>query len=218
MVESKACAFVTYTQRSAAEKAAEELSGQLLVKGQRLRLMWGRPQEKPPAGQSDPMQPSTSGRPALIPHSVQTVMGAPPVQPPPNYFGLPVPQQQQPVYYPSMDPSAMGTRAADPGGAKRGAPGQDPGADPKRSRAGPPPPYGMPPPGMGYGYGGAPPGMGYGAPPPMHHHHMVPPPGGMPAAYPGMPPPRMPPPMATPHARPPPGAAPAAVPAAAASK
>ncbi|OMO90527.1 hypothetical protein COLO4_19088 [Corchorus olitorius] len=39
MVLDKACAFVTYTTREGAEKAAEELSNKLVVKGLRLKLM-----------------------------------------------------------------------------------------------------------------------------------------------------------------------------------
>ncbi|GJX54618.1 zinc finger CCCH domain-containing protein 49-like protein [Tanacetum coccineum] len=43
MVLQRACAFVTYTTREAAEKAADELSNKLVIKGLRLKLMWGRP-------------------------------------------------------------------------------------------------------------------------------------------------------------------------------
>jgi pre-mRNA-splicing factor RBM22/SLT11 len=35
-----------YTTRSAAELAAEKLHNRLIVKGQRLRMMWGKPQAK----------------------------------------------------------------------------------------------------------------------------------------------------------------------------
>ncbi|KAF5183070.1 Pre-mrna-splicing factor rbm22 [Thalictrum thalictroides] len=44
MVLQRACAFVTYTSREAAEKAAEELSNKLVIKGLRLKLLWGRSQ------------------------------------------------------------------------------------------------------------------------------------------------------------------------------
>ncbi|KAK1350669.1 hypothetical protein POM88_054590 [Heracleum sosnowskyi] len=44
MVPSRACAFVTYMTRESAEKAAEELSNKLVIKGLRLKLMWGRPE------------------------------------------------------------------------------------------------------------------------------------------------------------------------------
>lgn len=40
----RACAFVTYTTREGAEKAAEELSNKLVIKGLRLKLTWGKPQ------------------------------------------------------------------------------------------------------------------------------------------------------------------------------
>jgi len=39
MVLQQACAFVTYTTREGAEKAAEELSNKLVIKGVRLKLM-----------------------------------------------------------------------------------------------------------------------------------------------------------------------------------
>ena len=42
-VEARNCAFVTFATRTAAEKAAEALAGQLVVKGERLKLMWGKP-------------------------------------------------------------------------------------------------------------------------------------------------------------------------------
>ncbi|KAI3891250.1 hypothetical protein MKW92_002461 [Papaver armeniacum] len=44
MVLQRACAFVTYTTREGAEKAAEELSNKLVIKGLRLKLLWGRSQ------------------------------------------------------------------------------------------------------------------------------------------------------------------------------
>ncbi|GMN48126.1 hypothetical protein TIFTF001_017304 [Ficus carica] len=54
MVLQRACAFVTYTTREGAEKAAEELSNKLVIKGLRLKLMWGRPQApKPETDASD---------------------------------------------------------------------------------------------------------------------------------------------------------------------
>ena len=39
------CAFVTYTTREAAEKAADKLHNNLVVRGMKLRLMWGRAQK-----------------------------------------------------------------------------------------------------------------------------------------------------------------------------
>ena len=45
-IEHKHCAFVTFTSRQAAETAAEALSNRLIIKGNRCRLLWGKPQEK----------------------------------------------------------------------------------------------------------------------------------------------------------------------------
>lgn len=47
-VESRKCAFVTFKERKDAETAAESLQNRLVVKGVRLKLMWGRPQERRP--------------------------------------------------------------------------------------------------------------------------------------------------------------------------
>ncbi|KAG2435021.1 hypothetical protein HYH02_012018 [Chlamydomonas schloesseri] len=144
-MDVKSCAFVTYTTRSAAEKAAEELGGNPLIKGARVKLMWGRP---PPArnaaAAADPMQPSS------------TTAG-----------GAPAPGSAA-SYYPSMDPSAMGSRA--PGGPPGMRPGEGGGGG---GGMAPPRPmgYGAPPP----GYGAPPPG--YGAPPrPMVPASQAPPP------------------------------------------
>ncbi|GJV46414.1 D-myo-inositol 3-phosphate synthase [Tanacetum coccineum] len=45
MFLQRACAFVTYTTREAAEKAADELLNKLVIKGLCLKFMWGQPQE-----------------------------------------------------------------------------------------------------------------------------------------------------------------------------
>ena len=45
-IEQKHCAFVTFTSRQAAETAAEALSNKLIIKGNRCRLLWGKPQQK----------------------------------------------------------------------------------------------------------------------------------------------------------------------------
>mmetsp|Transcript_8828 Transcript_8828/g.23757 ORF Transcript_8828/g.23757 Transcript_8828/m.23757 type:complete len:581 (-) Transcript_8828:638-2380(-) len=222
-VDAKACAFITYTSRAAAEKAAKELYGKLIIKGTRLRLSWGKPQQVqagrgPQGAEADPMQPSTTGRPPFIPPQAHAAMAARQQQ-----------QQQQDLVslYPSMAPDQMGTRIPAPGdkpqpqqpGSKRPA-GVDaapeiPGGmaaageegppmeagPPKRARnaqAGPPPlmppPQGSFPP---HGYGVPPPGS---MPPPMRPPPMRPPPPGAPQ----MPPPGAPPPgyIMPPHAAP----------------
>lgn len=48
MIPSRECAFVMYTSREGAEKAAEELSNMLVIKGQKLKLMRARPQTLKP--------------------------------------------------------------------------------------------------------------------------------------------------------------------------
>ncbi len=51
MVTRQNCAFVTYTTREAAETAAERTYNKLIVKGRRLKILWGKSQsEKPKVG------------------------------------------------------------------------------------------------------------------------------------------------------------------------
>lgn len=47
-VEARSCAFVTFGTRAEAEHAADSLQNKLIIKGVRLKLMWGRPQERRP--------------------------------------------------------------------------------------------------------------------------------------------------------------------------
>jgi len=114
VVRDRKCAFVTFAERAAAEKAADGLGGgQLVVKGLRLKLMWGKPVARgpPPAGGA-----AGGAAPPWMP-------GAPPPGWPPGA----APQMQQQMgapayasYYPSMDLNAMGTSrgAAAGGGAQ----------------------------------------------------------------------------------------------------
>ena len=41
------CAFVTFASRADAEAAADALQNALVIKGQRARVMWGRPHGQP---------------------------------------------------------------------------------------------------------------------------------------------------------------------------
>lgn len=54
IVVSRGCAFVTFETREAAEHAAESLAGQLVVKGEKLKLLWGKPQQQPRGGEPSP--------------------------------------------------------------------------------------------------------------------------------------------------------------------
>jgi pre-mRNA-splicing factor RBM22/SLT11 len=215
-VASRFCAFVTFTERSASEKAAEALHNKLVVKGVRLRLMWGRggQAQRGPQQPHDPMQPIPSGAGTAAAAGggggggAQAGMAAAAQQ---NYFGLP-----EGGMYPSMDPSAQGSAMKRPGEQE----GQQDGS--KRPRSGVP---------VQTGYGAAPmapmpmpphmmmPPPGYGPPMGMPPMGMFPPPGAFPPAgsygMPMGPPPGMPPPAAfrPPPAAPPSGPPPVAPPA-----
>ncbi|RRT80853.1 hypothetical protein B296_00023097 [Ensete ventricosum] len=123
MVVQRACAFVTYTTRDAAEKAAEELANKLVVKGLRLKLMWGRPQASKPEGEAQ-AQDDDAGRQGVVTHAgllpraviSQQQSNHQPLppgtenhqQPPLNYFNIPAPPQAARTFYPSADPQRMG--------------------------------------------------------------------------------------------------------------
>mmetsp|Transcript_29226 Transcript_29226/g.64686 ORF Transcript_29226/g.64686 Transcript_29226/m.64686 type:complete len:459 (-) Transcript_29226:408-1784(-) len=192
-VENKMCAFITFTTRAAAEKAAEEKHNQLVLKGERLRVLWGKPQQQPQQQQGGDASTSGQEAPHMLPPQVQMAMGgAIPYQPSgPNFFGLP------PGGYASMDPSAMGTRISAPGDAQKRVGGDGDGPDSKRARSEAAAPsysgYGAPP-----GYG-PPPGNGpppYGMPP-LGFHSQPPAPGLRPPF--GMPPPGYGPPSGGPR-------------------
>ncbi|CAN0920888.1 Zinc finger CCCH domain-containing protein 49 [Linum grandiflorum] len=108
MVPQRAIAFVAYTTREGAEKAAEELSNKLVIKGVRLKLMWGRPQA--PKTDSDvskeAKQQAMMAHGGMLPRAVISQHNGSQEQPPPSnqYFNIPPPPQQ----YPSMDPQRMG--------------------------------------------------------------------------------------------------------------
>jgi len=225
-LETRHCAFVTFADRGAAEKAADALAGRLYIHGQRCRLLWGKPQAPRPGA-------AAGATPAMLPSQVQvhrepgaapTPAGAEPAAaggaPPPaagasaaapaNFFALPnngMPMQPGAPLYPSMDPQAMGTRGQPAFGKRPASGGLEGGADGgahKQQRMGPPHGYG-PPPGGGYPPMQRPP-AGYGPPPGFPH--MRPPPMFNSQWGPRGPPPMMggPPPMGGP--RPPPNAAP----------
>ena len=49
MVPRQNCAFVSFTSRAAAETAAERSFGKLILKGRRMKIMWGKSQGQQPA-------------------------------------------------------------------------------------------------------------------------------------------------------------------------
>ena len=51
------CAFITFASRHDAEAAADALHNALMVRGQRAKLMWGRPHGQPADAQPPPSIP-----------------------------------------------------------------------------------------------------------------------------------------------------------------
>ncbi|XP_057532594.1 zinc finger CCCH domain-containing protein 49-like [Amaranthus tricolor] len=185
MVLQRACAFVTYTTREAAEKAAEELSNKLVIKGLRLKLMWGRPQQPKPEldGDEHAKQQAAVAHSGMLPRSVISQQQShlhpprtsqdqlPPAMP---YFNIPPPPQQDRTYYPSMDPQRMGARVPSQDGSSSGPSGSG------ENKSGPsgygiyqglPPP--QPPPPGNYQQPYYPP-YGYMLPPPPQYQHYPP--------------------------------------------
>ena len=99
-VESRNCAFVTYTTREGAEKAAAALAHQLFIKGEKLKVMWGKPQAPRGSGTG-----GGAGAGASVGAS--------------GFATLPGPDQASKLYS-SMDPMQAGTRGMDGTSEKRG--------------------------------------------------------------------------------------------------
>lgn len=147
MVLQRACAFVTYTTREGAEKAAEELSNRLVIKGLRLKLMWGRPQAPrvEPEGSEETKHPAAVAHSGLLPRAVISQQqnqlqppGAQDMPPPPphmQYFNIPPPPQHDRSLYPSMDPQRMGALIP----SHEGPPGGTTGSGESKSGYGYPP-------------------------------------------------------------------------------
>ena len=96
----KRCAIVTYTMRKAAEEAASNLYKKLKIKGCSLKLWWARApsEDRGPGGKGGGMG-GGGGRYA----------------PPPPGMAPPPPGQPggSATFYPSMNPSAMGSSRPD---------------------------------------------------------------------------------------------------------
>ncbi|KAL0922150.1 hypothetical protein M5K25_006115 [Dendrobium thyrsiflorum] len=128
MVSQRACAFVSYTTREGAEKAAEELSNKLVIKGLRLKLMWGKPQaqklEMEAGGGDEASHQGLVSHGGLLPRAVISQQQSSQQQPHPpgtvehnqqlpvHYFNIPPPPlPSERTFYPSMDPQRMGAMA-----------------------------------------------------------------------------------------------------------
>jgi len=117
MVPKLECAFVTFTTREAAEKASEALYRNLKIKDHVIQLSWG----KSPSVSAAPALPAapSSAPQAILPPGA---LAGPPMVPwtlppaiPPALAGYPAPFFVPPAnFYPSMDPTAMGSRGDKP--------------------------------------------------------------------------------------------------------
>lgn len=133
LVPAKTCAFVTFTTRSAAERAMEEKQNMLFINGQKLRLMWGKPKDpvnaSGAAGPSNPhhMQQQQGmggglggggggeGGGLIGSHDIQAAMGL---------AGAGLGGSIAPNPYSSMDPQQMGTRIEAPADKAAGSGGK----------------------------------------------------------------------------------------------
>jgi pre-mRNA-splicing factor RBM22/SLT11 len=110
VIRDRHCAFVTFAQRSGAEDAARALASGpgLVIHGLRLKVMWGKPKQAAGGAAQQQQQQQQQGAPLMMgmmpPHMM---MGMPPQGWAPG--GMP-PMPGAHALYPSMDPSAMGTR------------------------------------------------------------------------------------------------------------
>lgn len=172
MVPRQNCAFVCFTSRAAAETAAERSFGKLILKGRRMKIMWGKSQGQQPA-------PGKLGGTSLAP--VPGLPGALPLPPTEeksqtNFFNLAPPSNAA-----SSGPPPIPLTLPPP-------PGQVPGMPPPpMGHPLPPPPGGFPPPPpFGHPPFRPPPMPFYGTPPPPR---MLPPSRlAMPRPPPGPPP------------------------------
>ncbi|KAG6549889.1 hypothetical protein Mapa_008871 [Marchantia paleacea] len=122
LVSQRACAFITYTNREGAEKAADHLANKLVIKGLRLKLMWGKPQLPKPeteGGDDEAGKHNVGGilsHGGMLPRAVisqqQQQSQQMQEEPPLNYFNIPPPPPpSERPFYPSMDPQRMGAVA-----------------------------------------------------------------------------------------------------------
>ncbi|CAA3010033.1 zinc finger CCCH domain-containing 49-like [Olea europaea subsp. europaea] len=182
MVLQRACAFVSYTTREGAERAAEELSNKLVIKDLRLKLLWGRPQAPKPESEAseEARQQAAVAHSGLLPRAVISQQQNQPLQPPGSqeqpppmpYFNIPPLPQQDRAYYPSMDPQRMGARIP----LQEGPPSGPTGSGENRSGAGQQQGQhyaypAMPPPPPGQFFPPYYPQYGYMPPPPPHAPH-----------------------------------------------
>jgi pre-mRNA-splicing factor RBM22/SLT11 len=119
MVKKQCCAFVTFVQREDAEAAASKLHRILELKGKKVHVMWGKPQQ---TKQTEASAAMLAGMPGVEPGMTPGLPGVPGFPPMPGASGGYMP------YYPSMDPAAQGNTPLEGEG-----PNQSPAPPPQRS-------------------------------------------------------------------------------------
>jgi len=77
IVEKNSCAFVQYTKRESAETAASKCFGRLDLKGKRLNVRWGRPQQSTFSNDDGPKCTPVPGLPNALPNPGQVVQHDP---------------------------------------------------------------------------------------------------------------------------------------------
>ncbi|XP_030524248.1 zinc finger CCCH domain-containing protein 49 [Rhodamnia argentea] len=184
MVLQRACAFVTYTTREGAEKAAEELSNKLVIKGLRLKLMWGRPQAPKPEteGSEVARQQTAVAHSGLLPRAVisqqQSQMQGPGSQdhgPAMHYYNTLPPPQPERTFYPSMDPQRMGAIVPSQEGSSSGPSGSSENRPPsEQQQQGQHYAYPAMAPPHGQYYSHYYPPYGYMMPPPPYQQYQLP--------------------------------------------
>ena len=107
IVEKQCCAFICFMTRASAQLAAERTFNKLFLHGRRINVKWGR---SPALVCSRDELPSTSGPDSSALYNTtgsEVAALAPPPPFPPGMLRPPGLMSQ--MYYPSMDPSRMGT-------------------------------------------------------------------------------------------------------------
>ncbi|KAI6222462.1 Pre-mRNA-splicing factor RBM22 [Aphelenchoides fujianensis] len=137
MIPQKCCAFIQFTTREAAERAAEKSFDQLVLKEQKVRVRWGTPrsdssqQHQIQNRELDPV-PNIASLPTpdffglhnsapMVPTAVKRAAGGFPEPPEPpkrlNVPNVPAPSSSggdgpstSKIYYPSQDPQRLGAK------------------------------------------------------------------------------------------------------------
>jgi len=120
IVPKQGCAFVQFTTRGAAEKAAEATFNKLSICGSKVTIRWGKSHGKNSGGggagpsSMDPLPRGSQGGPP--PEIGNNFFGlAPPPAPAQAFLSLPSVLPTPPIgalHYPSQDPSRMGAQMA----------------------------------------------------------------------------------------------------------